>query len=374
MAEMILQEMERRRIYKARYLGDLFVASIGAHILNLANQEAGFLWYGGELPQIRVHILFIAPPGYGKSFILQTLTFGEYSILKNAVRTVYAELFTSAGFVGTYRVVDGETKYIPGLANQASDAIIAVEEFSAIAKAMNATHSQWLDTALLDALDTGYVKKDLAAGSIEYRTFLTLWAGTQPLRVELASGLARRFAFLVWLPRKEERDQLRVMRRRSKGVRPDANTLRRLREQIKILNEKARRLIDVEIGEDFYRLMDEWHVPHYEEMIYERIAMGYEFMRGRVENRVLRVRVDEELEMLLRKSMKWRLEAGMGTHLAQIIVLLRDLGGEASIKQLQREAIVYGIDPRDLSTLLGDLVRMKQVRLREGRVVLREYD
>jgi len=78
---------------------------------------------------------------------------------------------------------------------------------------------------------------------------------------------------------------------------------------------------------------------------------------------VLKVKMTEELEYMVKLLHKWRMEAQFGSEYSQIIVLLLDHGGEMTLKQLRMEALAFGIDSKEIAGFLADLERMRVVTL-----------
>ena len=221
-------------IVNSRNAINLLCSSIGGHFLNLQNLKIRNV-YGeapiqkqGSIISLRNHLLFIRPSGFGKSLLLRT---AEYMLPKemrqdsfdfelteqtektdknsqaplkinyndNAGKVVrYMTTITEAGAVGTY--LEGRVK--PGMFYECRQGYLLVEEFSAILNMLRSTHSSTFQQILLTALDSGKVNKQLAAGSLNYETQLTLMAGIQPavIDVEAGAGLWRRFAIELFIP------------------------------------------------------------------------------------------------------------------------------------------------------------------------------
>ena len=79
------------------------------------------------------------------------------------------------------------------------------------------------------ALDSGMIRKRLAAGKIEYQTNFTLWTGVQPARYQLSSGLARRFLFLLFIPNFKDIQAFKVNRRLAKNVKTNTLGLQKIK-------------------------------------------------------------------------------------------------------------------------------------------------
>jgi len=148
-----------------------FACSLGAHIFNLVNQETEVLVQSSIPVDLRQHIMFVAPPGFSKTFWMEQFVRGTWSILhETGIQHGFEGSTTEAGFVGSATLVDGEPVITAGLAKIYEWGICAFEEFSALTAMMRSHHSRQLDAALLLALDKGYVVKRLRAGRIGYKT------------------------------------------------------------------------------------------------------------------------------------------------------------------------------------------------------------
>ena len=301
-------------------------------------------------------------------FIEQFLRGSQAILFDSGIDIGFESIMTEAGFVGTIRFEDGTVVQKEGAAFEYRKAIVGVEEFHALASMMKAQHSKTLDSAILTALDSGWLTKRLAAGRIHYQTFLTLWAATQPMRFDLTSGLARRFVFIVFIPSQEARQRIKQARRRGLGRRFDPHRTLEIRRWIRKLTTEVNMIVDIEFPEQLYKLCDQYNVPHFEEGLYERIAVGYEIMvRG--PRRILDVRWDENLERLLKLVIAWRLQAKFGAQYAQILLAMHELGGRVELDRLYREMSYFGLDPLTCEKLVLDLVRMKYLAIEQGKIL-----
>jgi len=211
-----LEYIKSCSILFAERFAPYFLCSIGAHALNLANRRKKFFFEFRKLPDLRLHIIWVAPSGFSKSLLLKAFAFGDTSLLGNSAIPITFEGYTTEpGWVGTIKMgKEGEILESPGLAKVFATGIVAIEEFYAIAKAMQQEHSAGLESAILASLDGGEVRKRLAAGPISYHTDVTLWAGIQHVRFDLSAGLGRRLFFLLWNPTSSEISSIKISWRR----------------------------------------------------------------------------------------------------------------------------------------------------------------
>lgn len=370
---LILDELRERGLGYYRIFPPVYMASIGAHIFNIYNKDNVVYTELGNVVDMRVHILNIAPPGFGKTVWIDTFVRGAYAILRGSgIDVTWMQNITEAGFVGTTRFVETGTILQEGLAFTHAKSIIGMDEFKALTNAMESTHSKNLDPQILSALDTGYIKKNLGSGEISYQTYLTLWAGSQPLRVQTEGGLDRRFVFVIFIPDAEARRYIKLKRRQGRGKRPNLQRLELIRSSIRKLINDLKVIKSIGIPEQFYRLSDELEIPHFEEILYERICIGYELMR-RGARRELNIIWEDELESIIRRVMKWKIQAKFGADYGQVIIALKELGGTTNIRDLNRVLRYFGLDTRKIDMLLGDLLRMRIIS-RHKDVIRLEQD
>jgi len=297
----------------------IYISSAMLHVFNLHNKENIIYTEHGSPKDMRLHITFVAPSGFFKSMLLRLLLRGSTSVFYDEIPSGWESTMTEAGFVGSIRSEDSETIVKKGAAWEYRNSIMGVEEFSAIQNIMSQQHSLNLDNALLAALDEGNLTKRLSAGKIEYETNLTLWCASQPLRFNLTSGLGRRFAFIYFIPNKREMNTIKLQRRLGRNVRPNIQKLRVMREEIRGIKDKISNIEEVKINID--KLLDKLNVIHYEETLYERIALGYVLATGDFDN-IVDVKPTPGIEKLLRQELLWRKKIKWGADRQQVISIL----------------------------------------------------
>jgi len=227
-----------------------------------------------------------------------------------------------------------------------------------------------LDTALLGALDRGYVYKRLSAGKLEYVTNITLWTGTQPVRFDLSSGLGRRFHFLLFLPTRETRMLLRKARRAARYIRPNIPMLRRIRDEINRRIDYVRKVKEIEFTTEYDNYLEELDIEHYEDITFENISIGYKVMASEPE-RVLKIDLDEGLERMLKILANDRMRIRYGSLIVQIRSLLLSYGGRCDLKQLKKDLISFGLDWVQATEAINRMLNLGLVKVVKGEVVLK---
>jgi len=304
--KMILDEADRRQITYASNYFPYYISSMGCHVFNMNNRKKEIYTEGNIIPNTRLHILMVAFPGFGKTFFLkQFLDDDRYSMLrKTSIKGEFKSgKMTEAGFVGSFaKNAEGVVTEKHGLCHPTKDgeSILGVEEFSAVTNSLKQDYNVGLDTAILTALDSGRVGKDMADGNISYHTDLTLWAGVQPARYDLSSGFSRRFIFMTFYPTIKDIELYRDKRRRAKGIKTDYTALKNIRLAIgQRKKEIEENLTHITFSQEFYSHLNTFDHMHYDDELCERLALGYWLMRSEHIQDQLYIRLDDELKRLL---------------------------------------------------------------------------
>jgi len=197
---LCMDELKYRKIGFVNEFAPFFIASTGCHLFNLRNKKDNIHLESGLMKDKRLHVMFVAPPGFSKSFWIKQFLKGDTCLYANtSLKKGFQGLMTEAGWVGTIKFItnaEGETesKEFRGAAWRYRDGIIGIEEFSVLSDYFEG-RSGALDNAILTSLDDGSCYKSLAAGEMKYETNVSVFGGTQPTRFNLSSGLGRRFLF-----------------------------------------------------------------------------------------------------------------------------------------------------------------------------------
>jgi hypothetical protein len=366
-----LDILRRRQIAFVDEFVPFYLCSVGCHIFNLVNMKKQLFWEHGRIPNLRLHMMMIAPPGYFKSFLLRQLLDGPSSLFGNSQLDPHFEsTMTEAAFSGTIRFGENGTPVeTEGAAKEYANSILGCEEFSAITQMMDVGYAIGLDVALLQALDSGSVRKRLAAGKMHYQTNLTLWAASQPMRFDLTGGMGRRLFFCQFIPSQADQTILTNARRAGKDVRNIAATTAEITIKVKELFQKVELLDEIHFDQQLYKLFDKLHIPHFEEILYEKLALGYTIIRKEFAKQ-LYVVLDEEVERLIRKGFSWRQQLKRGARQSQIVVVLKDNGGHMSVPNLKRQLLDFGLTWTDATVLISELQRERVIAMKENELYL----
>lgn len=368
--DTILQELQSRGCAHSEMFPPYYVCSMGCHLFNRVNKAKQLYFEAGRLVDTRMHILFVAPSGFSKSFWLDQFLRGVGSVVGNAIPTTYESSMTEAGWTGTIRSQNGTPFRSLGCAEVNKLSIVGIEEFSALTAMMHAEYSKALDTALLTSLDTGFVQKRLAAGKIEYETQVTLWAGVQPARFDLASGLGRRFMFLQFIPSAYDRRDLKSRRRLSRNVRYNPLRTESVHGRLRTLQETLQKVETVEYDRDLYYLFDRLDLTHYEEPLFEKLLLGYTIMQEKFTPPLVLVELDAQAQSLCTRAAKWRIEVGRGAEYSEVIQVLKDHNGQMTLRDLKDALLTFGKNWEQSQEVIMALQRSRAIRISQDVVKL----
>jgi len=358
-----------------------FLASYGCHLFNIVNLDTSenrepIYWENQRTPDMRLFLLFLAPPGFSKSTFLQHLLRSEYGVLADCgMETYFKAYMTEAALIGSYgKDGKGERVQLHGFLEKHKNAIVGVEEFSSLLTAARQEHSLAMDSALLDWATHGEISKDLRSGAISFKTNATLWAGTQlgRERVELRGGMARRFFFMLWVPTAQDEQHLKDAVLESPQLGPlNMKTLKTLRARVQNLKEKLDNVEGVYYTDklnDYFRE----HLVHNEIPLFRRLALGYAIMKEDFDLD-LQVKLDDELVRLMDTAVEWRRriyreiseETGLGTDMI-VQVLKSKEKCQIEYNDLASRLLLYEVSYDETDNYLKRLKKQNRVRLFEN--------
>jgi len=305
--EDILNYLESLEIANVRRFFPFYICSGGAHLFNRFNRQRTVVTSHGLPIDLRMHLFFVSQPGFSKTFSMRVFSNPVYGIFSRTdINPAWEDRMTEARFSGTiYQDQRGVVKQVYGAAYEYSNCILCVDEFHALANTMTQQHSSTLESALCTALDSGWVRKGLGRGKLEYQTSVTMWAGAQPMRYDLGQGTGRRFVFLEFIPSEDDEETIRQAMRRGKNVKHDMLKLNAIRRDIRNLWTDINRIDNVWFNPEIDRYYDRIKIMPYEEHLFNVIAIGYNIMHGDVK-RDFEINIDDELKRLFDLENEWR--------------------------------------------------------------------
>jgi len=250
---------------------------------------------------------------------------------------------TEAGMFGSVNE-EGQIMGRP-LARELCGGFLCFEEFSSLTDAAKKEHSMDMKNQLLTSLDSGRVMKGLRGGWVNYNTRYTVWAGTQPSRFELESGLDRRF-FIIEIEMNDEREALY-----KKAQNKQANMTA---EQRIVLAEKVMKMRkwfiermteamlspppNIKFDVSFEAWVSQPQVRSFEADLFRRVAIGYWMMQETYKpNTELVITVNDELRTILDDSLLMRRNVmDADVELIKTTFWNRDLPKSALVKEISK--------------------------------------
>lgn len=324
----------------------VFLCSIGTHIFNGLNKcgtcpfiptedddafaiEACILRHDNRpiytpmshIADTRLHIVMRGMKGSGKSILINLFLAPKTGLLSNRANAeiglgfrtdIGANSITEAGMFGSVDE-DGNIMGRP-LAREMCGGFLGFEEFSSLIDAAKKDHSTDMTNQMLTSTDDGRVKKIMRAGWVEYTTRYTLWAGTQPARFEMESGMDRRFFVIdiAMTPEKELKYKMAQAKQASMPPHERAELVDmadRMRDFFTaraidvILNPPTGLYFDDEFNEWLYRP----EVRSHEADLFRRLALGYAIMSPNYKGGgILKINMTDELREILDRCLDMR--------------------------------------------------------------------
>lgn len=377
--EAVMEELKARSVYLYETYAPYYVCSFMTHAFNQMNQRREIYWDSKRVPNMRLHILFVAPAGFMKSFYMGTMGGERFSIFRNCgIPIGFEQSMTEAAFVGTIRDIDGVGHPTLGAAADYKDGMLLIDEFSALTNAMKVQYNSQMDAQLLAALDHGHVVKRLGTGRIEYTTNLTLWAGVQPAKYDLSSGLGRRMCFLLFLPTKLDNVALMRTMHKTRNIRPDVREMDNLWGLIKKSVSNMECIETIDFGDSVLKLYEELNLFSYESSYFDRLLLGWHLATYGPEPHMMIEAQDKELLQLVNREKKWRDEIAAGVDHAQMMKIIKTCGSSIDGKlqitkpDLIQECTMVGWNARQVADVLTELTRFGMIENHGARVVVLE--
>lgn len=377
----VIEEINRRNIQDAEKFAAFYMISYACHLFHMHNGKNFVYLVNGRIINFRLHMLFEAPPGYGKSLMLALFGNDQTGIFKNcSVQMASVNYTTGAGFVGSMKTnADGETYFEEGVAMKYRDGIIMIDEFNGMLQAMENTRMNGeLKPQLLTFLDSGDVSKALGPGSFSYHSDGTLWTGIQPMKSDLSDGLGRRFCFLLNLPTVELRQKYKDSRKRAGNIKNDVKDLLLIREHINSWVDTFGRIKGVAFSKEFEDFLDKTiDAEHYEFDIYERIGLGYWLVKYGATD-YINVELTDELKKLILLQHDWRWKIKREPRIQTILEIIRKNGerGKDGLKMHKSKLVEFGahleLNVNQIQDVLEEAGKYGYIKIRGSEVVMDE--
>lgn len=375
---MILEEMKSRKAYLYDIYTPYFVCSYAMHCFNLFNLENKIYWQSKRIPNMRLHLMFIAPPGYMKSYYLDNMgadeTCGIFANTK--IKLGVEQAVTEAGLIGTFIYVDDIPMENSGSARIYNEGIMIIDEFSAMTNAMKTTYNNQLDTQLLSALDHGRIRKRLGSGFIEYQTNFTLWGGVQPARYDFTAGMGRRMWFMLFLPTKQDNDILLTRMNETRNIASDPVHMSEIWTKIDRWVDRLKIIKSIKFDDSVLELYQRLGIYSYDANLMDRLVLGYHLATYGPEER-MRIDVeDARLVEMMEREKRWRDNINNDVVIAHMLKMIASGGvyvdGEyrMSKKQLMKDALMVGLNGYQVNDVVTDMVKMGMVQVKGGNTII----
>lgn len=353
----ILEYLNEMQIANVNKFFPFYVCSGGAHLFNRMNEVNKIICSHGLPLNMRGHVFFVAPQGFSKSFSMRVFAEKVYGLFnKTELNPGWEDRMTEARYSGTvYTSSSGEVKTEFGAAHQYRNRIMCVDEFDALAKAMQQEHSSTLESAICTSLDSGMIRKGLGRGVLEYKTALTMWAGSQPMRFDLGQGTGRRFIFLLFIPSDKDVEIIREAMRRGKNVKFNESKLENIKSGIDDVWSRLQFVNRVNFDDSLNKYYNNLNIMPYEEHLFNVIALGYTVMNKDFDG-IINVTLDKELERLFKYEDDWRRRIKKGPETEQVLQIIKDRMTNGtdwiSKMQVQERMADFGVDFKKSDVLI----------------------
>lgn len=373
-----MEEMKSRKAYLYDIYTPYFVCSYAMHCFNLLNLENKIYWQSKRIPNMRLHLMFIAPPGYMKSYYMDNMGADETcGIFANTrIKLGVEQAVTEAGLIGTFIYVDDVPTENSGSARIYNEGIMIIDEFSAMTNAMKTTYNNQLDTQLLSALDHGKIRKRLGSGFIEYQTNFTLWGGVQPARYDFTSGMGRRMWFMLFLPTKQDNDILLTRMNETRNIVSDPVNMSRIWTYIDKWVERMKIIKSIKFDDSVLELYQQMGIYSYDANLMDRLVLGYHLATYGPEER-MRIDVeDKRLVEMMKREKRWRDNINNDVVIAHMQKMIASGGvyvdGEYRMpkKQLMQDALMVGLNGYQVTEVVTDMVKMGIVQVKGGNTII----
>jgi len=344
-----------------------YICSYAVHAFNVMNQGKRIYWMGENIPNLRLHVVFVAPPGGMKSYYLEQFGIGDYGIFKNTnIQLEVKQNTNESALIGNVSVQNGKVIKREGEFEKHDKSILIIDEFSGMTEAFKQTFNNQFETQLLAALDHGNVSKSQAAGEISYKTHFTLWGGVQPARYDLARGMGRRMCFSLNLPDKLQRKKLRDAIWNSRNKQPNVDKHIQMQEDINEWTNSFAEIERIDYDESVKDLFEELDIQGFDMTGYERMILGYHLAKHGAEKHMVLHIEDRELHDTLMRQYHWREDIIKGPDLIQLANLIKCYGNHEEDKGY------YSISRNDLNDL-GSTVQMSVAQIHEKTEEMKKF-
>lgn len=313
--EISKRELKDKNMVDIPWLNERLCSSVGAHLMNIHNIDLhqtggdGCFYNCGALENFRLHTVLMCPAGFGKTTRTGFYLDPKYGLLRNSgyFNTTMRGTFSPESWAGTKRTnktdEDGNPIMNRGIFDRFKRGIVGADEFMRFVGMMDTAKVDDFsneEVYLLKGLDSDTITKDLAVGEINIQNIsTTLWVGSRIASIDMKQGLARRVLFHVFTPTPNITREFKRLSR-VKNVQKDIGeeVTHEVAEVVESTVDNLNKVHDLDYSE-LHKFMDtEAPVPHFEEMLLRRIAVGFSIAR----NTIPEIVMDDEMKGLIKNE------------------------------------------------------------------------
>lgn len=366
-----MDELKERSVFKYETFAPFYISSFTTHHFNLMNQKKKIRWVAKDIPNHRLHILFVSPAGYMKTYYLKQMGGTEYAIFRGSGTKIgFEQEMTPPAFTGTSSFDGGAKQEFEGAAKEYENGILLIDEFRGITEALSSQGNGQFESQLLSALDSGRIAKRLARDKIGYVTNLTLWTGVQPAKFDVSSGLGRRLCYLLYMPNRKENDMIIDSMRLSENQKPDISASTRMWNRQKAFIKELEGVERVEICDDVWDYYKKNRIFSFETTFFNTMSLGMTLAKEGASKKVEVSLDDQDIRGMITKEKEWRKRISQGAMFVQIVNIISLAGNSMTMKELYDECTMFGLNIAQVNELITDMIKNGLVMRKGSRVEL----
>lgn len=370
--ELIKGELTEMGVICTPNIVERYCASVGAHILNAYNLEHKKWFEAGAPTNFRVHICAMIPSGFGKSMMMGQFLNPRYGFLSRTdISSTMSTTFTQESWVGTaVRNTDtNEWEATEGVLVRYGKGIVGADEFARL-KAMMESRGEEHDVSyLLSALDKDYAEKQHSGKTLTINDIgMTFWCGLRPVQMNIAdSGLARRFSFQTFYPTIADMvDFKKACRKKNMAKAISEDTKMAINEKVIEIRKRLDTIKEFDLQEVHRFLDSNPMIPHFEEQIYTRVALGFAIATDCYP----KLRMFKEMTTLLEDEWKNRQHIRVNPEIEMVYAVIAQQNNKAN-----KELIIqflhnsYQLSKAKILSLIGSLKQMGRIVEHDGYLI-----
>lgn len=367
----IQEELKSRQVYKYETYSPFFIASWAQHQFNLINNKRKIYWINGLLPNDRLHILFISPAGFMKTYYLRTMAGDDLSIFRGCGTHIgFEQQMTPQSFTGSASLANGSKIKWDGIGKDYESGIMMVDEFKGLISMLQGKDSGEFEAMFLSALNTGRIVKRLVIDRDEYITHFTMWTGIQPCNFSTGSGSGRRLTYLMFTPTEKDNEALRNIRFNSRGRQPDRYKTHALWNKEKAFINDLNNIKEIVFDPDIKKYYEKAGHFHYEAEFYDSLILGTTLAMHDEIGPTIEVSIkDPDIRAIIDRETEWRRKINRNPVHGCIAVMMHDKGGCITLDELFNYADMYSMKTDEVVEAVNQMKQLGRIKQnRDGKL------